>query len=62
MDVDLESEEDYLVDHSIVLYFVAPNGDFLEFYTQRTEVPEVVERMVKQFKIVEAEEAAKNKK
>ena len=49
-DVDVDSEEEYLVDHSIVLYLVAPNGEFAEFYTQRTEVPDVIDRMVKQFK------------
>lgn len=49
-DVDVESEDDYLVDHSIVLYLVAPNGEFVEFYTQRTEVPDIIERMTQQFK------------
>lgn len=33
------------MDHSIVMYFIAPNGDFLEFFTQMSEVPEIVERM-----------------
>lgn len=49
VDADLDNDEEYLVDHSIVLYFVGPNGDFLEFYTQRTEVPDVLDRMEKQF-------------
>lgn len=60
-DVDVDSEEEYLVDHSIVLYLVSPTGEFLEFYTQRTEVPDVIERMVKQFKIMsDKTNAAKN--
>ncbi|CAM9934309.1 unnamed protein product, partial [Hapterophycus canaliculatus] len=33
-----EEGEDYLLDHSIVIYLLAPNGDFLDFYTQRTTV------------------------
>lgn len=41
-------DEDYLVDHSIVLYLVAPDGKFLEFYTQRMEVADVAERVQKQ--------------
>lgn len=33
-----EEGEDYLVDHSIVIYLIAPNGEFLDFFTQRTTV------------------------
>lgn len=33
-----EEGEDYLLDHSIVIYMLAPDGDFLDFYTQRTTV------------------------
>lgn len=33
-----EEGEDYMLDHSIVIYLVAPNGDFLDFFTQRTTV------------------------
>lgn len=33
-----EEGEDYLLDHSIVIYLLAPNGDFLDFFTQRTTV------------------------
>lgn len=46
-DADLDSEEEYLVDHSIVLYLVGANGDFLDFFTQRMEVKEVVEKIAK---------------
>jgi len=38
-------EEDYLVDHSIVLYLVSPDGEFLDFFTQRTDVKDVVKRI-----------------
>lgn len=31
-------DEPYLVDHSIVIYLLAPDGDFLDFFTQRTTV------------------------
>lgn len=33
-----EDGEDYMLDHSIVIYLLAPNGDFLDFFTQRTTV------------------------
>ena len=33
------------MDHSIVLYLVAPNGDFLEFFTQRMEVKDIVDKI-----------------
>jgi protein SCO1/2 len=34
-----------LVDHSIVMYLVGPDGDFLDFYTQSAEVSEIVTRI-----------------
>ena len=40
-----EDDWDYLVDHSIVMYFVSPEGEFLEFFTQIAEVDEIYERM-----------------
>mmetsp|Transcript_59060 Transcript_59060/g.116173 ORF Transcript_59060/g.116173 Transcript_59060/m.116173 type:complete len:253 (-) Transcript_59060:154-912(-) len=43
-------DEDYLVDHSIVLYLVSPEGEFVDFFTQRTEVGDVVERIEKYVK------------
>lgn len=33
-----EEGEDYMLDHSIVIYLLAPNGEFLDFFTQRTTV------------------------
>lgn len=38
-------EEDYLVDHSIVLYFISPTGEFLDFYTQRSQVADIVDKI-----------------
>ena len=35
----------FTVDHSIIMYFVAPNGEFLEFFTQLAEPDEIVEKM-----------------
>jgi len=40
-----EEDWDYLVDHSIVMYFLSPEGEFLEFFTQIAEVDEIVERI-----------------
>ena len=34
--VDDEDDDDYLIDHSIVLYLVGPDGKFLDFFTQAT--------------------------
>ncbi|CAM9462211.1 unnamed protein product [Ectocarpus sp. 13 AM-2016] len=42
-----EEGEDYLLDHSIVIYLLAPNGDFLDFFTQRTTIADCVDRTVK---------------
>ena len=40
-----KDEEDYLVDHSIVLYLVSPQGEFLDFFTQRMKVDDIVEKI-----------------
>jgi len=39
------ADEDYLIDHSIVMYLVGPNGDFLDFYTQMADAKEVERRI-----------------
>ncbi|CAM9903890.1 unnamed protein product [Ectocarpus fasciculatus] len=46
--------EDYLLDHSIVIYLLAPNGDFLDFFTQRTTIADCVDRTAKNVKDFEA--------
>ena len=33
---DDKDADDYLIDHSIVLYFLGPDGKFLDFFTQAT--------------------------
>ena len=35
------------VDHSIVMYLMGPDGQFIEFFTQLADVPEIVDRMAK---------------
>lgn len=42
-----EEGEDYMLDHSIVIYLLAPNGEFLDFYTQRTTVRSQVLNVVR---------------
>jgi cytochrome oxidase Cu insertion factor (SCO1/SenC/PrrC family) len=43
-----ESEDDdYLVDHSIILYFMNGDGKFLEFYGQNAKPDQVAESMKK---------------
>lgn len=41
----LDDEEDYLVDHSIVLYLVDKEGEFVDFFTQRAQIGDVVEKI-----------------
>lgn len=36
-------EDDYLIDHSIVLYLNSPDGEFLDFFTQSTSARNVVD-------------------
>ena len=42
---NLDDDEDYLVDHSIVFYLLSPDGTFLEFFTQRAQIGDVVEKI-----------------
>lgn len=45
-----KDDEDYLVDHSIVLYLVSPDGEFLDFFTQKMEVGEIADKITKHAK------------
>lgn len=38
-------DEDYLVDHSTVLYLMGPNGDFEEFFTSSVTAPDIVKKI-----------------
>ncbi|CAI5716738.1 unnamed protein product [Hyaloperonospora brassicae] len=40
-----EDEDDYLVDHSIVMYLVGPDGEFLDFFTQAARVDDIVAKI-----------------
>ena len=42
-----EDETDYLVDHTIVVYMIAPNGDFVDFFTQSVDEDEMFTRIQK---------------
>ena len=46
--VDEEEGDDYLVDHSIVVYLISPTGEFMDFFTQRMQVNDIVARIKKQ--------------
>lgn len=37
--------DDYLVDHSIFVYLMDPQGQFVEAFGQNVEAPEVVEKI-----------------
>jgi protein SCO1/2 len=40
-------EDDYLVDHSIVMYLVGPDGNFVDFYTQMSTASEIADKVEK---------------
>ena len=45
VDRDDEDDDDYVVDHSIVCYFMDEEGEFLEFFTQIATAEEVAKQM-----------------
>lgn len=48
-EVDKSSDadaDDYLVDHSIVIYLLGPDGEFISFFTQMMTASEIVEKIV----------------
>jgi protein SCO1 len=45
---DADPKGDYLVDHSIFIYLMDPNGEFVEAFGQSSTVKEVVERIRKE--------------
>lgn len=40
-----EDDDDYVVDHSIVMYFLGEDGEFIDFFPQLCEAPEIASRM-----------------
>lgn len=40
-----EDDDDYLVDHSIVMYLVSPSGEFLDFYGQKMLVNDIADKI-----------------
>jgi len=42
-----DDDEEYLVDHSIVMYLVGPTGEFLDFFTQSAQVDDIVKKIQK---------------
>jgi protein SCO1/2 len=55
---DETDDGDYLVDHSIVLYLVGPDGKFRDFFTQGMKASDVVDKVRKVVKEDAAEAAA----
>jgi protein SCO1 len=43
--IDDDDEEDYSVDHTIVLYLMGRNGKFIDLFTQSVEEPQIVRRI-----------------
>lgn len=44
-DENEEDDDDYLVDHSIVMYLVGLNGEFLDFFTQSARVDDIAKKI-----------------
>jgi len=47
VDEHADNNEDYLVDHSIVMYFLSPTGEFLDFFTQKMIISDVIDKIKK---------------
>ncbi|KAF1780208.1 Armadillo-type fold [Phytophthora cactorum] len=44
-DENEDDDDDYLVDHSIVMYLVGPDGEFLDFFTQTARVDDIAAKI-----------------
>lgn len=51
-----KAEDDYLVDHSIFVYLLDPNGEFVEAFGQVSTVDDVVTRTEKELGLWKAEQ------
>jgi cytochrome oxidase Cu insertion factor (SCO1/SenC/PrrC family) len=38
-------DDDYLVDHSIIMYLMDPNGEFLDFFNSSTDEPAIYNKI-----------------
>jgi protein SCO1 len=47
---NIADDEDYLVDHSIVVYLINPEGEFLHFFTQKSQVGDVADKIAEYYK------------
>ena len=45
VDEHADNNEDYLVDHSIVMYFLSPSGEFLDFFTQKMIISDIIDKI-----------------
>ena len=48
-DENEDDDDDYLVDHSIVMYLIGPDGEFLDFFTQSARVDDIVKKIKAHF-------------
>ena len=55
------NDEDYLVDHSIVIYLLGPDGSFLAFMTQSVTAEEGAQKVLKHMAEFEAEAAERQR-
>jgi len=45
VDENADNNEDYLVDHSIVMYFLSPSGEFMDFFTQKMTISDIIDKI-----------------
>eukprot|EP01113_Clastostelium_recurvatum_P046223 TRINITY_DN8063_c0_g1_i1.p1 TRINITY_DN8063_c0_g1~~TRINITY_DN8063_c0_g1_i1.p1 ORF type:complete len:302 (+),score=63.48 TRINITY_DN8063_c0_g1_i1:2-907(+) len=45
-----KEDEDYLVDHSIILYLMGPDGKFIEFYSKTVDEEQAAEKIIGQIR------------
>ena len=55
-----EGDNDYLVDHSVVMYLMSPEGEFVDFYTQKLTANELADKISAQLKSKLKESSSSN--
>ena len=57
MTTDEDDDDEYSVDHTIVTYLMAPDGEFVDLFTSGVDSKQVVERITKSVESWKPEES-----